>query len=160
MTAEEFTADVNGWLAAEHARWNRPHTELVYQPMLEVLSYLRANGYKTYIATRAYSGPVYCIPAEQVAGTEQSFKYRYDKGGRPTLTRAPQIVLDNLEAGKIENFYLLYGSRPYAAFGNFLQRRPADVGVREGRHRREAVGVCDARRCDTRVCVRSSTGIA
>jgi phosphoglycolate phosphatase-like HAD superfamily hydrolase len=87
MTAEEFRADVNKWLAtAKHPRWNRPYTELVYQPMLEVLHYLRANGYKTYIATggsagfvREYCDKVYDIPPEQVAGTEQAFKYGYDR---------------------------------------------------------------------------------
>jgi haloacid dehalogenase-like hydrolase len=126
MTVEEFSADVKKWLAtAKHPRWKRPYTELVYQPMLEVLSYVRANGYKTYIATggsagfvREYSEQVYGIPPEQVSGTSQSFKYGYDKDQRPILTREPKLVLDNNEAGKIENFWLEYGRRPYAAFGN------------------------------------------
>jgi phosphoglycolate phosphatase-like HAD superfamily hydrolase len=126
MTVEEFSADVRQWLAiAKHPRWNRPYTELVYQPMLEVLSYLRANGYKTFIATggsagfvREYSERVYGIPPQQVAGTAQPVKYGYDKDQRPILTREPKLILDNLEAGKIENFWLLYGRRPYAAFGN------------------------------------------
>jgi len=126
MTVEEFKADVKKWLAsAEHPRWKRPYTELVYQPMLEVLSYLRANGYKTFIATggsnsfvREYSERVYGIPPEQVAGTSQPVKYGYDKDQRPILTWEPKLVLDNLEAGKIENFWLEYGCRPYAAFGN------------------------------------------
>jgi haloacid dehalogenase-like hydrolase len=118
--------DVRKWLAtAKHPRWKRPYTELVYQPMLEVLHYLRANGYRTFIATggsagfvREYSDRVYGISPEQVAGTEQAFKYGYDKDQRPILTREPKLVLDNLEAGKIENFWLMYGRRPYAAFGN------------------------------------------
>ena len=126
MTVEEFRADVKKWLAtAKHPRWKRLYTELVYQPMLEVLSYLRANGYKTYIATggsagfvREYSEQVYGIPPAQVAGTTQAFKYGYDKDQRPILTREPKLVLENLEAGKIENFWLAYGRRPYAAFGN------------------------------------------
>ena len=126
MTVEEFRVDVDKWLAtAKHPRWNRLYTELVYQPMLEVLHYLRANGYRTFIATggsagfvREYSDRVYGIPPEQVAGTEQAFKYGYDKGQRPILTREPKLVLDNLEGGKIENFWLMYGRRPYAAFGN------------------------------------------
>jgi hypothetical protein len=123
MTVESFRADVQKWLAiAKHPRWNRPYTELVYQPMLEVLRYLRANGYKTFIATggssgfvREYSDKLYGIPPEQVAGIEQAFKYGYDKDHRPVLTRQPRLVLDNLGAGKIENFWLLYGRRPYAA---------------------------------------------
>jgi hypothetical protein len=93
--------------------------------MLEVLHYLRANGYKTFIATggssgfvREYSNTVYGIPPEQVAGTEQAFKYGYDKDQRPILTREPKLVLDNLEAGKIENFWLMFERRPVAAFGN------------------------------------------
>jgi hypothetical protein len=116
MTVEQFRADVKKWLAtAQHPRWNRPYTELVYQPMLEVLSYLRANGYRTFIATggssgfvREYSEPVYGIPPEDVAGTSQAFKYGYDKDQRPILTREPKLVLDNLDAGKIENFWLMY----------------------------------------------------
>jgi hypothetical protein len=126
MTVEEFTAEVNKWLAtAKDPRWHRPYTELVYQPMQEVLTYLRANGYKTFIATggsggfvRPYSLQVYGIPPEQVAGTAQPLKYGYDKDGQPILTREPKVVLNNLDAGKIENFWLMYGRRPYAAFGN------------------------------------------
>ena len=126
MTVEQFRADVKKWLAtAKHPRWNRPYTELVYQPMLEVLSYLRANGYRTFIATggssgfvREYSEPVYGIPPEHVAGTSQAFKYGYDKDQRPILTRESKLVLDNLDAGKIENFWLMYAKRPQAAFGN------------------------------------------
>jgi haloacid dehalogenase-like hydrolase len=126
MTVEQFSADVKQWLAtARHPRWKRPYTELVYQPMLEVLSYVRANGYKTFIATggsagfvREYSEQVYGIPPEQVSGTAQAFKYGYDKDHRPTLTRESKLVLDNNGAGKIQNFWLEYGRRPYAAFGN------------------------------------------
>jgi phosphoserine phosphatase len=126
MTVEAFRSDARDWLAtAKHPRWDRPYTELVYQPMLEVLRYLRAKGYRTFIATggsagfvREYSEKVYDIPPEHVAGTEQAFKYGYDKDHRPILTREPKLVLDNLEAGKIENFWLMYGRRPYVAFGN------------------------------------------
>ena len=126
MDVEAFRQISKKWLAeAKHPRWDRLYTELVYQPMIEVLSYLRANGYRTFIATggsagfvREYSEKVYGIVPEQVAGTEQAFKYGYDKDHRPILTREPKLVLDNLEAGKIENFWLMYGRRPYAAFGN------------------------------------------
>jgi phosphoglycolate phosphatase-like HAD superfamily hydrolase len=126
MTVEEFSAEVAKWLAtAKDPRWGRPYTELVYQPMLEVLGYLRANGYKTYIATggtqdfvRVYAEQVYGIPPEQVAGTAQVLKYGYAKDKRPNLVKEPKLLLDNLEAGKIENFYVAFGRRPYAAFGN------------------------------------------
>jgi phosphoglycolate phosphatase-like HAD superfamily hydrolase len=126
MDVEAFREISRKWLAeAKHPRWDRLYTELVYQPMTEVLQYLRANGYRTFIATggsagfvREYAEKVYDIPPEQVAGTEQAFKYGYDRDHRPILTREPKLVLDNLEAGKIENFWLMYARRPYAAFGN------------------------------------------
>lgn len=123
---EAFRAISRKWLAeAKHPRWDRLHTELVYQPMIEVLNLMRANGYPTFIATggsagfvREYAEKVYGIVPEQVYGTEQGFKFGYDNDHRPILTREPKLVLDNLEAGKIENFWLMYGRRPYAAFGN------------------------------------------
>ena len=126
MTVEGFRNDANQWLAkARDPRWKRPFTDLTYLPMQEVLKYLRANGYKTFIATggsagfvREYSEQVYGIPPEQVAGTSQAIQYGYDSNQHPILTREPKLVLNNLEAGKIENFWLCYGRRPYAAFGN------------------------------------------
>jgi hypothetical protein len=126
MTVEVFREEVDKWLAtARHPRWNRPYTDLVYRPMLEVLRHFRANGYRTFIATggsasfvREYSDKVYGISPEQVCGTEQAFRYGYDTDHRPILTQEPTIVLNNLEAGKLENFWLMYGRRPYAAFGN------------------------------------------
>jgi hypothetical protein len=126
MDVEAFREISRKWLAdAKHPRWDRLYTELVYQPMIEVLNHLRANGYRTFIATggsagfvREYAEKVYGIVPEQVAGTEQAFKFGFDKDHRPILTREPKLVLDNLEAGKIENFWLMYGRRPYAAFGN------------------------------------------
>src|SRR5262249_36469979 len=93
--------------------------------MVEGLSFLRANGFRTCIAAggtggfvREYSERVYGIVPEQVAGTAQAIKYGYDNNGQPILTMEPKLVLDNLGAGKIENFWLLYGERPNAAFGN------------------------------------------
>jgi phosphoglycolate phosphatase-like HAD superfamily hydrolase len=95
MSVEEFNAEAKKWLeAAKHPRWNRPYTELIYQPMLEVLRYLRDNAYKTYIVTgggqdfvRVYAEKVYGIPPEQVVGTAGGTKYGYDKDGRPFLTK-------------------------------------------------------------------------
>jgi hypothetical protein len=126
MTVEAFEADVKTWLAtARDPRWNHPYTELIYQPMLEVLHYFRANGYQTFIATggsasfvRVYSEQVYGIPPQQVSGTSQPAKYGYEKDQRPILSWEAKLVLDNLGAGKIENFWLMYGRRPNAAFGN------------------------------------------
>ena len=126
MTVEDFRADVRQWLTtAKHPRWDRPYTDLVYQPMIELLALLRANGFANFIATggsesfvREYSGRVYDIPPERVCGTAQAAKFGYAKDGKPILTQEPRLVLDNLEAGKIENFWLLYGRRPHLAFGN------------------------------------------
>src|SRR5215831_13800251 len=88
MTPDEFTKNVNEWIAgARHPRFNRPYTDLVYQPMIELLAYLRANGYKTYIVTggtvefvRAWSDRVYGIPPEQVVGTTFVTKYSVANG--------------------------------------------------------------------------------
>ena len=85
----------SGSTTAKDPRWKRPYTELTYQPMQEVLKYLRANGYKTYIVTgggqdfvRVYSEAVYGIPPEQVVGTAGGTNYGYDKDGKPFLTRS------------------------------------------------------------------------
>ena len=93
--------------------------------MLEVMQYLRANGYKTYIVTgggqdfvRAYSERVYGIPPEQVVGTAGGTKYGYDKDGKPFLTKEPKLLLNDDKAGKPEGIHLMIGRRPHAAFGN------------------------------------------
>jgi phosphoglycolate phosphatase-like HAD superfamily hydrolase len=126
MTVEQFSAEVKNWLAtARHPRWNRPYTELLYQPMQELLRYLRANGYKTYIVTgggqdfvRVYSDQVYGIPPEQVIGSAGGTEYGYDRRGRPMLTKDPKLLLNDNNAGKPEGIHLVIGRRPYAAFGN------------------------------------------
>ncbi len=126
MTVEDFRGEVRRWLAgAGHPRWRRPYTELVYQPMLEVLALMRANGFMNFIATggsasfvREYSGKVYEIPSERVCGAAQPVRFGYASDGRPILTQEPSLELNNLGAGKIENFWMLYGRRPNLAFGN------------------------------------------
>ena len=126
MPVDDFRADVRKWIAsARDHRWNRPYTDLTYLPMQEVLAYLRANGYRTYIVTgggqdfvRAFAEATYGIPPEQVVGTSISTKYGYARDGRPYLTKEPKLVLDNNNAGKAEGIYLMIGRRPYAAFGN------------------------------------------
>jgi phosphoglycolate phosphatase-like HAD superfamily hydrolase len=126
MTVEDFVAEVEKWIAtAKDARWKRPYTDLTYQPMQEVLSYLRANGFKTYIVTgggqdfvRVYSERFYRIPPEQVVGTAGGTKYSYDSGGKPILTKEPKLLLNDNDAGKPEGIHLMIGRRPYAAFGN------------------------------------------
>ena len=114
------------WIAtAKDGRWKRSYTELTYQPMQEVLKYLRANGYKTYIVTgggqdfvRVYSEEVYGIPPEQVVGMAAGTTYGYYKNGRPVLTIEPKLLLNDNNAGKPEGIHLMIGRRPYAAFGN------------------------------------------
>jgi len=126
MSVDDFTAEATKWTSsAKDARWKRPYTELTYQPMQEVLKYLRANGYKTYIVTgggqdfvRTYSERVYGIPPEQVVGTAGATKYGYDKDGRPFLTKEAKLVLNDNNAGKAEGIHLMIGRRPHAAFGN------------------------------------------
>jgi phosphoglycolate phosphatase-like HAD superfamily hydrolase len=126
MSVDEFNAEVKRWLeTAKEPRWKRPYTELIYLPMQEVLSYLRANGYKTYIVTgggqdfvRVYSERVYGIPPEQVVGTAGATKYGYDKAGKPFLTKEPKLLLNDNNAGKPEGIHLMIGRRPHAAFGN------------------------------------------
>ncbi len=126
MTVEEFRADVKQWLAtAKHPRYKRPYTELVYQPMVELLQYLRANGYKTYIVTgggqdfvRVYAEQVYGIPPEQVVGSAGETKYGYGPDGKPTLTKLPKLLLNDNDTGKPEGIHLMIGRRPHAAFGN------------------------------------------
>ena len=128
MSVDRFKDEVKDWLAkAKHPRWNRPYTELIYQPMLEVMQYLRANGYKTYIVTgggqdfvRVYAEQVYGIPPEQVVGTIGGTKYGYDKDGTPFLTKEPRLLLNDDHAGKPEGIHLMIGRRPYAAFGNSI----------------------------------------
>jgi hypothetical protein len=110
---------------AKDHRWKRPYTELAYEPMLEVLRYLRDNAYKTYIVTgggqdfvRVYAEKVYGIPPEQVVGTAGGTKYAYASDGKPFLTKEPKLILNDNNAGKAEGIHLMIGRRPYAAFGN------------------------------------------
>lgn len=126
MPVDSFQAQVKRWLAtARDPRWKRPYTDLTFLPMQEVLRYLRANGYKTYIVTgggqdfvRVYAEQTYGIPPEQVVGTAGATKYGYDAAGKPFLTKEPTIVLNDNNAGKAEGIHLMIGRRPHAAFGN------------------------------------------
>jgi len=128
MTVDEFTAEVKIWLAtAKHPRYKRPYTELVYQPMLEVMRLFRANGYRTYFVTgggqdfvRVYSEEVYGIPPEQVVGTAGATQFSYDKSGKPVLTKVAKLLLNDDKAGKPEGIHLVIGRRPVAAFGNSI----------------------------------------
>jgi hypothetical protein len=125
-TTEEFQSIVKNWMAtAKHPRYDKPYPQMVYQPMLEVMKYLRDNGYKTYIVTgggqdfvRAYAQQVYGIPPEQVIGSALETQYGYNKEGQGVLMRAPKLLLNNNFSGKPEGIYLFLGRHPKAAFGN------------------------------------------
>jgi hypothetical protein len=125
MTTSEFAKIVTDWLAtARDPRFKRPHTELVYQPMLEVLAYLRANGFKTFIVSgggvefmRPWTEGVYSVPPEQVIGS--SIKTRFEmRDGTPTLFRLPEVNFIDDKTGKPVGINEAIGRRPIAAFGN------------------------------------------
>jgi phosphoglycolate phosphatase-like HAD superfamily hydrolase len=126
MDVEAFTREVADWLGkARDPRWKRPFTDLTYLPQIELLSFLRANGFKTYIVTgggqdfvRVYSDRVYGIPREQVVGTAGGISYEYGADGKPILIRDPKLVLNDNNAGKVEGIQLMIGRRPRFAFGN------------------------------------------
>ena len=126
MTVDEFGAEVKEWLAtAKHPHYKRPYTELIYQPMLEAMQHLRANGYKTCIVTgsgqdfvRVFAEQSFGIPPEQVIGSAEATRFTHDKAGRPVLIKEPKVLLDDNYTGKPEGIHLVIGRRPYAAFGN------------------------------------------
>jgi hypothetical protein len=124
-TTDEFAAIVRDWLAtARHPKTGRPYTRMVYQPMLELLDYLRANGFKTFIVSgggiefmRPWTEQVYGIPPEQVVGS--SIKTRYElRDGRPVLVRLPELDFIDDKAGKPVGIQQHIGRRPFLAFGN------------------------------------------
>jgi phosphoserine phosphatase len=125
MSTEEFVALVREWITTAKApRFNRLYTDLVYQPMLEVMRYLRENGFRTYIVTgggqefvRVYSEQVYGVPPEQVVGSSIVTTYK-DEGDKPVLMREPKVFLIDDGPGKAVGINLFIGKRPQAAFGN------------------------------------------
>jgi phosphoserine phosphatase len=124
-TAAEFAASVRDWLrTARHPTTGRPYTEMVYQPMLELLGYLRANGYKTFIVSgggiefmRVFSQQVYGIPPEQVIGSSIALQYEV-REGVPVMVRQPKINFIDDKAEKPVGIQQHIGKRPVMAFGN------------------------------------------
>ena len=124
-TTEEFEKIVTDWItAAKHPKTGRLFTEMVYQPMLELLAYLRANGFKTFIVSgggiefmRSWTERVYGIPPEQVIGSSIKTKYKL-RDGKPVLVRLPEINFVDDKAGKPVGIQMHIGRRPIAAFGN------------------------------------------
>jgi phosphoserine phosphatase len=125
MTTEEFEKTVTDWIAtAKHPTTGRPFNEMVYQPMLELLAYLRANNFKTFIVSgggiefmRPWAEKTYGIPPEQVVGSTGGLKYEL-RDGTPVIVKTPELVLNDDKAGKPVGIQRHIGRRPIAAFGN------------------------------------------
>jgi haloacid dehalogenase-like hydrolase len=145
MTTEEFDTTVKDWLAtAKHPKYKRPYTECIYQPMRELLDYLRANGFKTYIVSgggiefmRQWTEKIYGIPPEQVVGSSIKTKYEV-RDGKPVLVRLPEIDFIDDKVGKPIGINKFIGRRPVMAFGNsdgdfeMLEYTTAGTGPRFG----------------------------
>lgn len=124
-TTDEFSQIVKNWLEkAKHPKTGHPYTDMVYQPMLELLTYLRANGFKTYIVSgggiefmRPWTERVYGIPPEKVIGSSIKTKFEFQDGS-PVLVRLPEINFIDDKAGKPVGINQHIGRRPLAAFGN------------------------------------------
>jgi haloacid dehalogenase-like hydrolase len=126
ITIEDFTKIVADWIAAaRHPRFNLPYTELVYQPMLELLAYVRANGFKTFIISgggvefmRVFTERVYGIPPEQVVGSCGVVRFQLRSDGKPVLVKESRIELVDDGPGKPAGINRFIGRRPIFAFGN------------------------------------------
>ena len=125
MTTEEFEKTVREWIAtARHPKTGRPYTEMVYQPMIELLAYMRGHGFKTYIVSgggvefmRPWAEKVYGVPPEQVIGS--SIKTRFEKQeGKPVLVRLPEVFFIDDGDGKPVAIQKFIGRRPIFAIGN------------------------------------------
>ncbi|GAB2185508.1 HAD family hydrolase [Roseibium sp. LAB1] len=145
MSTDAFEKIVTDWIAtAKHPKFDKPYTELVYQPMLELLAYLRANDFKTYIVSgggiefmRPWTEKIYGIPPEQVVGSSIVTEYKVIDGV-PSLMRTPKIAFVDDKVGKPVGILTHIGKRPLAAFGNsdgdfqMLQYTTAGSGKRLG----------------------------
>src|SRR5271168_4662527 len=125
-TVEVFQKTAHDWITtAQHPRFKRVYTDLVFQPMLEVLQYGRANGYKTFIVTgggqdfvRTYSERVYGIPRDQVVGSAGGITFSYNANGKAILTKDPKLLWIDDKTAKPVDIHLMIGRRPVMAFGN------------------------------------------
>jgi len=126
MTVEDFTKTVADWIAsARHPRFNRPYTDLIYQPMLELLAYMRANGFKTFIVSgggiefmRPWTEKVYGIPPEQVVGSSGVTKWQMGKDDKPSLLKEAKVEFIDDGPGKPVGINRFIGRRPVFAYGN------------------------------------------
>jgi phosphoglycolate phosphatase-like HAD superfamily hydrolase len=147
MSVDQFRTQVRLWIdSARDHRWKHPYTDLTYQPMIEVLNFMRAKGYKTYIVTgggqdfvRVYADNVYGIPPEQVVGTAGGTKFEYGENGEPFLLKDPKLLLNDNSAGKAEGIHFMIGRQPYGAFGNSTGDRQMLEYTKAGKGARLAV---------------------
>lgn len=145
MTTEEFSKSVSDWIVtAKHPKTGKPFTEMIYQPMVELLAYLREHHFKTYIVSgggiefmRPWTEKVYGIPPEQVIGSYGKLKFEI-KDGKPVLIKLPELGLVDDHEGKPAGIQTMIGRRPIAAFGNsdgdqqMLEWTTAGSGARFG----------------------------
>jgi phosphoglycolate phosphatase-like HAD superfamily hydrolase len=145
MTTDEFDQTTHEWFkSAKHPKFKKPYNEMVYQPMLEVLAYLRANGFKTFIVSgggvefmRAYATEAYGIPPNQIVGSSGKLKYEL-KDGKPVITKLPAVDFIDDKDGKPLGIEKFIGQRPIIAFGNsdgdiqMLEWTTAGPGARLG----------------------------
>ena len=125
MTTAEFDQIVRDWFkTARHPRFNRPYNQLIYQPMLELLAHLRANGFKTFVVSgggvefmRVFASSAYGIPPDQIVGSMGKLKYEMGNG-KPVLLKLPEVLFIDDKAGKPEGIQNFIGQRPIFAFGN------------------------------------------
>jgi phosphoglycolate phosphatase-like HAD superfamily hydrolase len=125
MTTVEFEQIVRDWIAtARHPVTKRPYTEMVYQPMLELLAYLRGNGFKTFIVSgggidfmRVFADRIYGIPPEQIVGSSGKLSFEL-RDGKPVLMKLPELNFNDDKVGKPVGIQMHIGRRPAAAFGN------------------------------------------
>jgi phosphoserine phosphatase len=125
LSTDEFAAVVKDWLAtARHPKFQRPYTELTFAPMVELLAYLRANGFQTWIVSgggiefmRVFAEQAYGVPPQQMIGSSLELKYEL-RNGQPVLVQQPKVAFIDDKAGKPVGIQKAIGKRPIAAFGN------------------------------------------
>src|SRR5712675_1873681 len=125
MTTEEFDKIVRDWITtAKHPTTGKLYTEMVYQPMLELLAYLRGNGFKTFIVSgggidfmRVFADRIYGIPPEQIVGSSGKLSFEL-RDGKPVLVKLPELDFNDDKTGKPVGIQMHIGRRPIAAFGN------------------------------------------
>jgi len=144
ISEDGFHKDVADWVATKkHSRFDKVYPKLVYEPMLELMRYLRANDFQTYIVTgsgqefvRSYAEEVFGVPPQQIAGTTERTKFVYDTGGAPKLMRTDKLMFVCDRGGKVEAINLVIGRHTCAAFGNSTGDRQMLEWAQSGKGKR------------------------